>query len=93
MKEAAVRKCHRGLGIIVVWFLAGQVFTGLVLSILDLATGGSSSSGLDKLLGTLHTGWNPMGDIYRIILGLASLVLAISGIIIYFQIRARTRKV
>ena len=92
MKEAAVRKFHRTLGIIVVWFLAGQVFTGTVLSMLDLVWGDSPSA-LDKLLGALHTGGNPLGDIYRILLGLASLALALSGIIIHFLIRARTRKV
>jgi hypothetical protein len=92
MKEVAVRKFHRILGIIVVWFLAGQVFTGLILSIEGIGLGDIPPA-LDKLLGTLHFDWNPLGGIYRILLGLTALAQGISGIIIYFLIRARTRKV
>ena len=92
MKEVEVRKFHRTLGIIVVWFLAGQVLTGLILTIGGMAPGGSPAF-LDNLLGTLHFGWNPLGGIYRLLLGLAALAQGISGIIIYFLIRARTRKV
>jgi hypothetical protein len=92
MKEVAVRKFHRILGIIVVWFLMGQVCTGLLLSIEGTGLGAISPA-LDKLLGTLHFGWNPLGGIYRILLGLAALAQGISGIIIYLLIRARTQKV
>jgi len=92
MKEVGMRKFHRVLGIIVVWFLMGQVLTGSVLAALGLIPGGESSQ-LDSLLAVLHFGWSPLGGIYRIILGLAALAQAISGIIIYLLIRARTRKV
>ncbi len=92
MKEVAVRKFHRTLGIIVVWFLAGQVLTGSGLAALGLAPG-SSPSQLDSILSILHFGWPPVGGIYRIILGLATLAQGISGIIIFFLIRARSRKI
>jgi len=92
MKEVAVRKFHRSLGIIAVWFLLGQVLTGLVLSIGDL-TPVAIPAWLGQLLGTLHTGWNPLGGVYRILLALAALTQGISGIIIYYMIRARSRKV
>ncbi len=92
MKEVGVRKFHRLLGIIVVWFLAGQVLTGVGLTALGLAPG-SSPSQLDSILSVLHFGWPPLGGIYRIILGLATLAQGISGIIIFFLIRARTKKI
>ena len=91
MKEVEVRKFHRTLGIIVVWFLAGQALSGLVLAALGLASG-SSPSQLDKIMSILHFGWNPAGSLYRVFLGLATLAQGISGIIIFFLIRARTRK-
>jgi len=92
MKEVGVRKFHRLLGIIVVWFLAVQVLTGLGLAALGLVPGGDPSR-LDSFLSFLHFGWAPLGGIYRITLGLATLAQGISGIIIFFLIRARTRKV
>ena len=92
MKEVEVRKFHRLLGIIVVWFLAGQALTGLGLATLGLVPGGDPSR-LDSLLSFLHTGWPPLGGVYRIILGLATLAQGLSGIMIFFLIRARTRKV
>ena len=92
MKEVEVRKFHRTLGIIVVWFLAVQAFTGLILAIGGIVSGGSPSF-LTNLAGTLHYGWPPLGGIYRIVLTLSTLAQGISGIIIYFLIRSRTRKV
>lgn len=91
MKELEVRKFHRLLGMIVVWFLMGQTLTGLGLAALGLIPGGDPSW-LDSLLSFLHFGWPPLGGVYRIILGLATLAQAISGIMIFLLIRARTRQ-
>ena len=91
MKEVEVRKFHRTLGIIVVWFLALQALSGLILAALGLASG-STPSQLDSLMSTLHTGWNPAGSLYRLLLALGTLGQGISGIMIFFLIRARTRK-
>lgn len=90
MKEVAVRKFHRTWGIVVVWFLAGQTLTGLIMAVLMLFFG--ESAPLFGSLSILHTGWSPWGDIYRVLLGLGTLAQGVSGIIIYFLIRARTRK-
>jgi hypothetical protein len=76
----------------VVWFLAGQTFSGLILSIGGMASGGSPVW-LYNILSTLHFGWNPMGGIYRILLALAVFAQGISGIIIYYLIRTRSHKV
>ncbi|MDD2902006.1 MAG: hypothetical protein PHU44_06185 [Syntrophales bacterium] len=91
MKEVKVRKFHRILGIIVVWFLLGQVLTGLILTIAHMGTDHSPISLFD-LAGTLHFGWNPLGGAYRLVLALTIFAQAISGIIIYFLIRARNRR-
>jgi hypothetical protein len=91
MKEVKVRQFHRLLGIIMVWFLMGQTLTGLGLAALGLIPGGDPSL-LDRILGVLHFGWPPLGGAYRIILGLVTLAQGISGIIIFFLIRARTRQ-
>jgi len=90
MKEVEVRKFHRGLGMIVVWFLAGQALTGLIIAVFGLFLGEATT--LSSFLSTLHTGWSPMGGVYRVLLGLGTLAQGISGIMIYFLIRARTRK-
>jgi len=92
MKEVAVRKFHRLLGMIVVWFLAVQALTGLGLAALGLALGDAPSR-LGDILGAVHFGWSPPGGVYRIILGLATLAQGISGIIIFSLIRARSRKI
>ncbi len=91
MKEVGVRKFHRALGIIVVWFLAGQALTGVSLAVLGLAPEGSFPL-WDKILSFLHFGGSIPGVVYRILLGLATLVQGITGIMIFFMIRARTRK-
>lgn len=92
MKEAAVRKVHRHLGYIVVWFLAAQAFTGLILTIGGMSPGGSPTW-LYNIFSTLHFGLNPLGGMYRILLVLATLAQGISGIMIYRMIQTRTRKV
>jgi hypothetical protein len=86
MKEAEVRKFHRSLGIIVVWFLAGQTLTGLALSVGSL---GGYTGWLTKLAGILHYDWEPLGSLYRLILALGIFAQGVSGIIIYYRIKAR----
>ena len=90
MKEAEVRKFHRHFGYIVVWFLAAQSVTGLVLTLGGMSAG-DSPSWLYNIFSTLHFGLNPLGGIYRILLVLATLAQGISGIMIYRMIRARAK--
>ncbi|MBM4294654.1 MAG: hypothetical protein FJ126_07105 [Deltaproteobacteria bacterium] len=88
MKEPEVRKFHRILGIIVVWFLTGQFLTGLVLTL----TPAGQVSWLTKTAGVLHYNWDPLGTWYRVLLTAATAAQGISGIIIYFMIRERQKK-
>ncbi len=90
MQEAAVRKFHRSNGIILVWFLALQAVTGLLLAIGALA--GSDGSPWFNVMATIHHEWNPIGSIYRILLALVTALQGITGIIIFSMIRARTSK-
>jgi len=86
MKEAEVRKFHRSLGIIVVGFMAAQTLTGLALSVGSL---GGYTGWLTKLARVLHYDWEPLGSLYRLILALGIFAQGVSGIIIYYRIKAR----
>lgn len=89
MKEAEMRQFHRRLGIIMVWFLAGQTLTGLVLSVAGLA---GYTSWFTKTAGVLHYNWDPLGTLYRVLLAAATAAQGISGIILYLKIRERQKK-
>jgi hypothetical protein len=87
MNEGKIRTIHYHLGITYVWFLLLQVLPGLLMSLGMLL--GATNSGWYQVLYTIHAEWNPMGATYRVILGLATVVQATLGIIIYFLSRAR----
>lgn len=91
MQEVAVRKVHRSTGIILVWFLALQAVTGLLLSLGELA-GTPEGSLWFTIVAAIHHEWNPIGSIYRILLALVTALQGITGIIIFSLIRARTRR-
>jgi len=86
IKEKQLRQLHRNVGIPLAIFIILQSATGVVLSV-------------EKLLGTywegiirdIHYRYGYIGSIYRIILGLCILWMAISGIMIFIRIRARTK--
>jgi hypothetical protein len=86
MKETEVRKFHRSLGIVAVWFLVVQAVTGLLLA--AFGDGGSFIGAM----AAIHHEWNPVGSVYRVILALATTAQGVSGIIIYFLMRKRMRK-
>ena len=86
MKEKNLRQGHRITGIIIAFFIILQSATGLMLSIENL---------LGKYWGGIihdtHYRFNHIGDVYRIILGICLLWMAVSGIIIYIKIRVRAK--
>lgn len=91
MDEGKVRTMHYYLGITYVWFLLVQVAAGLLMA------GGTLLSAPEsrwyQVLYAIHADWNPLGSIYRVILGIATLIQATLGVIIYFLSRARFRKI
>ncbi len=90
MDEGKVRTIHYHLGILYVGFLLLQVLPGLLMSLGMLL--GATNSGWYQDLYAIHADWNPLGAAYRVILGLATVVQATLGIIIYFLSRARFKK-
>ncbi|MBA7716313.1 hypothetical protein ES703_125383 [subsurface metagenome] len=85
MKEKNLRQVHRTIGIILAIFIILQSATGLVMSVEDL---------LGKYWGSvihdIHYPFNHIGYIYRIVLGVGFLCMAVSGVMIYIKIRKRT---
>ncbi|WP_027367335.1 PepSY domain-containing protein [Desulfocurvibacter africanus] len=114
MHGASLRKWHRKLGILLVFFLALQALTGLILSASHMMQGehahaqdsGSSrplsaayksasaasvSSDLrfENSLAAIHHGGGPAGDVYRLVLGIATLAQGGMGVMLYFGQRHR----
>ncbi|MGO9120646.1 MAG: hypothetical protein ACLQPD_23910 [Desulfomonilaceae bacterium] len=90
MKERIVRNLHYRVGITIVVFLLVQAVTGLLLGLGTLAS--VAESRWFQILGTMHTNWEPLGSLYRIILGLGTAVQCILGIIIIMLSRHRYKK-
>jgi hypothetical protein len=91
MLEANVRKIHRTVGIYLVGFLALQLASGLFIS-LDTLMGTPGDSMWLGVMAWIHHGWNPVGSVYRILLGALALAQGLGGVIIYLLIRARLTK-
>lgn len=105
MKEAQLRKWHRGIGISLALFLSIQASTGVLLNLdaLPLSMGfahvedkGHSQVGLTlqdgaELVESLHHGGGSWGALYRLALGVAATWMAVSGSWIFLKIRFRSK--
>jgi hypothetical protein len=88
MTEADLRKGHRTMGIMLALFIILQAGSGAMMALeffLNLP-------GLFGPLTKLHFGGGGLGHIYRTILGLGTLGMAVSGSLIYLKIRGRAHK-
>ncbi len=83
MNSAKVRAIHRRLGISIAFFLFVQAIVGMLMSIGRLASLDMSSP--YNILYSIHAGWNPPGSIYRVILGFATAMQGILGIMIFLN--------
>jgi hypothetical protein len=107
VKEINLRKWHRSTGIVLALFIILQAGTGLIFSLGDLigpdtdedsgsATNPGSNhetaSGLEDSLKLIHFGGETVGGVYRILLGIGIVYMAVSGSIIYFKIRSRSKQ-
>ncbi len=89
MNVGKVRTIHRRLGISIVFFLLVQAIAGMAMSVGRLATVDTSKP--YNVLYSIHADWDPLGSIYRIILGSATVMQGILGIMIYLnRFRFRT---
>ncbi len=89
MNLGKVRTAHRRMGISIVCFLFVQAGAGMLMSAGRLASVEMSPS--YNILYYIHADWGPIGNIYRIILGLATAMQGVLGIII-FRSMSRLRK-
>ena len=97
MKESDLRRWHRALGIIVAVFFILQAGSGFVLSLNGLSVLHTHAHEEGEplwymSLEFIHHGGGTPGTIYRLVVGLSMLVMAVSGSVIFFKIRARSRK-
>jgi hypothetical protein len=90
MNWGKVRTVHRGLGITIVAFLLVQAAAGALMSMERLAA--LENSKPYNILYTIHADWEPLGSIYRLILGVATCLQGVLGIMIFRnRIRLKTR--
>ena len=107
MKESDLRKWHRSLGLILALFIILQAGSGLLITLSGSDTPDSHAhsepvahseahedgkSIWKTSISFLHHGAGVVGDVYRILLGIGMLGMAMSGSMILFKIRARTGK-
>jgi len=91
MLEAQARKIHRSLGIYLVGFLALQAVTGLFISLGTLMDTPRETFWF-AAVAWIHHQWNPVGSVYRILLGALAAAQGLGGLIIYMLMRARQPK-
>lgn len=107
MKAVDIRIWHRRIGIIVALFLILQAGSGLLIGLGALnpsqshahsepavSSGGheEAESPWHEALEFIHHGAGTAGTLHRIIIGIGILWMAISGGLIFFQTRARSKK-
>ena len=107
MKESDLRKWHRSLGLILALFIILQAGSGLLITLSGLGIPHSHAhseavahvdahedgkSLWNTSLGFIHHGAGVVGVVYRILLGIGMLGMAVSGYMIFFKIRVRTGK-
>jgi hypothetical protein len=90
MIERSVRNFHYRVGIVIVGFLLLQAITGLLIAAGSLASAGESN--WLKILEVIHTNWDPVGSLYRIALGLGTLIQGLLGITIIVMSRGRFKR-
>jgi hypothetical protein len=91
MLETTIRKTHRTIGIYLVGFLALQALTGLFISLGTLMDFPRDSFWF-TIMAWIHHQWNPVGSVYRILLGALAIGQGLGGLAIYLLMRSRLNK-
>jgi hypothetical protein len=89
MRENDLRKYHRRTGITVALFVFVQAFTGLLLSLDNIAP----SLHLDRIADPIHFGGGLGGNIYRVFLALGLLFMASTGPWIFRKMWIRSHSI
>ena len=107
MKESVLRRWHRGLGILLALFIILQTGSGFLISLGDFSAPHSHAlkdthasfhknnegeSLWHEGLEFIHHGAGAAGNLYRILIVIGLLWMAVSGIMIFFKIRTRSKK-
>ena len=85
MNPTKVRSLHRRLGISIAFFLFVQAVVGMFMGIGRLVS--LDMSPAYNLLFSIHANWDPYGSIYRVVLGFATAMQGILGILIFLRFR------
>ncbi len=94
MTSTKARTLHRRLGISIAFFLFIQAILGMFMGIGRLAS--LDMSAPNNVLFSIHADWDPLGSIYRVILGFATGAQGILGITLFlnrFRRRAGDRAI
>ena len=83
MNPVKVRTIHRRLGISVACFLLIQVIAGLLMSAGRLAS--IDTTRPYNILYTIHADWDPLGSVYRLVLGLFTVMQGVLGVMIFLS--------
>ncbi len=83
MTSTKARTLHRRLGISIAFFLFIQAILGMFMSMGRLAS--LDMSPMYNVLFSIHADWDPLGSIYRVVLGLATTMQVILGIMIFLS--------
>ena len=83
MNSAKVRTIHRRLGISIAFFLFVQAIVGMLMALGRLAS--LDMSPLYNVLFSIHADWDPVGSIYRVVLGLSTAMQGILGILLFLN--------
>jgi succinate dehydrogenase/fumarate reductase cytochrome b subunit len=83
MNSAKVQTLHRRLGISIVCFLLVQAIAGLLMAMGRLVS--LDMSPPYNILYSIHADWDPLGSIYRVVLGFATAMQGILGIMIFLN--------
>ena len=107
MKESVLRRWHRSLGILLALFIIFQTGSGFLISFGEFSAPHShahedahaSSHGNNEGeslwhegLEFIHRGAGTAGSLYRILIGIGLLWMAVSGSMIFFKISTRSKK-
>lgn len=91
MLEANIRRIHRTVGVYLAGFLALQAITGLFISLWTLTGAAGNGFGFTAMT-WIHHEWNPIGSVYRILLGALATGQGLGGLAIYLLMRSRLNK-
>jgi hypothetical protein len=91
INEKDLRRYHRSAGIILAVFIIIQAFSGIILSLKHFFGFYILDTVFWNLTTGIHYRFGVLADIYRVLLGIGLLWMAVSGVMIWNRIRLRNK--